>query len=49
MHIHATASGEEVVYDTCGNSDNELNDDVLKGVLAAFPEDAGRQSLFFWI
>lgn len=31
MHIHATASGEEMVYNTCGNSDNELND-VLKGV-----------------
>lgn len=48
MHIHATPSGEEMVYDTCGNSDNELND-VLKGVFAAFPEDADRQSLFFWI
>lgn len=35
MHIHATASGEEMVYDTCDNSDNEL-DDVLKGELAAF-------------
>lgn len=48
MHIHAIASGEEMVYDTCDNSDNEL-DDVLKGELAAFTEDAGGQFLFFWI
>ena len=37
--IHAIACGEEMVYNTFGNSDDELDDNVLLGQWAAITED----------